>query len=225
QYATLSHTWGDHEASYGEIASSVFDTKHSAGTFKVQNFCATVRKLGFRWAWCDTCCIDKSDSSELQETINSMFTWYRNSAITIVHLSDVSTSSQLKHSRWFRRGWTLQELLAPRAMQFYTSNWTIYRDRYYNHKHDYRLMGALQRITGIPLTSLVDFNPGVHDVREKMSWASNRTTTLIEDMTYSLAGLFDIALPICYGEGNKVFGRLQSEIIARTDDTSLFDWS
>ncbi|KIJ65597.1 hypothetical protein HYDPIDRAFT_27595 [Hydnomerulius pinastri MD-312] len=227
QYATLSHTWGDHEASYGEITSNVFDTKHSPGIFKLQNFCIAVRKLGFRWAWSDTCCIDKSDSSELQETINSMFTWYRNSAITIVHLSDVSSPSQsdLKCSRWFTRGWTLLELLAPRVLQFYSSNWTIYRDHRYNHKQDYRLMGALQRITGIPMQSLIDFHPGAQDVRERMSWAAKRTTTLAEDMTYSLAGLFDVALPICYGEGNKAFARLQSEIIARTDDTSLFDWA
>ncbi|KAH7922973.1 hypothetical protein BV22DRAFT_1130987 [Leucogyrophana mollusca] len=231
-YAMLSHRWGNEEPLYQDVMGRcIYEMDSiSPGVAKLQRFCRTATDCGFRWAWSDTCCIDKSSSSELQESINSMFLWYRNSCLTIVYLSDVEDFSRgsLIRSEWFRRGWTLQEMLAPRAVQFYKSDWSLLLgstgDVRLNHKEDPQLMSLLSDVTGIDLQSLKDFKPGLEAVRERLRWASRRTTTKIEDMAYALLGIFDLNLPVLYGEKEKAFTRLQEEIMKGTDDTSLFDW-
>ncbi|KAG1864612.1 hypothetical protein C8R48DRAFT_602016, partial [Suillus tomentosus] len=189
---------------------------------KLQQFCTTSKREGYRWAWSDTCCIDKTNNAELQESIISMFAWYKDSAITIVYLADVSDISQLKDSQWFKRGWTLQELLAPQFIRFYKQDWQPLIDSDKNHKVE--LLSILHDITHIDVDVLKTFVPGVDNVKKRLSWVGSRTTKKIEDIAYCLMGIFGIHMPVMYGEKHNAFVRLQKEIMALTDDLSLFDW-
>ncbi|KIJ09088.1 hypothetical protein PAXINDRAFT_102352 [Paxillus involutus ATCC 200175] len=232
-YATLSHRWGDSEPLHKDLQST---TAHalppSSGVEKLLGFCAVVRERGFRWAWSDTCCIDKTSSAELQESINSMFHWYRASALTVVYLTDVAIASEevLKRSEWFRRGWTLQELLAPRVIQFYKSDWTSYIVRpdgivaTDNDKAIPEFAQLLSEAARIDVKYLTNFTPGTENVREKMRWVAHRATTKVEDMAYCLSGIFGVFIPVLYGEKGRAFSRLQEELLKQTDDVSLFDW-
>ena len=192
---------------------------------KIQNFLIQAEKQGFEWAWADTCCIDKTSSAELTEAINSMFRYYALSAVCYVYLADVSPSSGAQsfdfgNSQWLTRGWTLQELLAPKTVLFMSSNWTQLRNRFGNK---YALANDLERITGIP-ASVLRFEKDVTEVSvaARMSWAANRYTTRIEDEAYCLFGLFGITMPTLYGEGRNAFYRLQEEIMRTSNDLSLF---
>ncbi|KAG0701868.1 hypothetical protein DFH29DRAFT_1049324, partial [Suillus ampliporus] len=157
------------------------------------------------------------------------FLWYRHSALTIVYLSDVSPSSEpgaLANSVWNTRGWTVQEFLAPNVILFYRNDWTLYLDdRSSNHKGSVAIMQELKDSTGIDARALVAFHPGMTGAREKLQWASNRATTLPEDIAYSLFGIFGIHLPVIYGEKKQnALGRLLQEIVAQSGDISAFDW-
>jgi hypothetical protein len=188
QYAMLSHKWASakDEPQYWQIKGSVHKMDVPREIRKLQQFCTISKDLGHRWAWSDTCCIDKSNNAELQESIISMFSWYRGSAITIVYLADVSDISQLKHSQWFKRGWTLQELLAPRFVRFYRQDWQPLIDSDGNHKDE--LLTVLHEITHIEINVLKEFQPGVDNVKKRLSWVGSRTTKKIEDMAYCLMG-------------------------------------
>ncbi|KAF9226896.1 HET-domain-containing protein [Gyrodon lividus] len=232
-YAMLSHMWGEDEPLHRDVLGKniVEMSPSSTGVLKLQNFCRVAKQYGFRWCWSDTCCIDKSSSAELQESINSMFTWYRNSALTIVYLSDVFQSSpgSLRRSRWFTRGWTLQELLAPTTIQFYMNDWSPFLTSsagavLMNYKHIPQFVQCLEEILGVDKMYLVDFTPGLDNVREKLRWMAARKTTKAEDMAYCLLGILDLRLPILYGEEDRAFIRLQDEIMKNTDDTCIFDW-
>jgi Heterokaryon incompatibility protein (HET) len=135
----LSHRWEETEASLHHIQDkAVYELDGLNGTAKLQSFCKIARDAGYFWAWMDTCCIDKSNNVELQESVNSMFVWYRHSALTIVYLSDVppsSPSGALASSVWNERGWTFQEFVAPKVVIFYQKDWSLYtNDRSPNHK-------------------------------------------------------------------------------------------
>ncbi|OIW27820.1 hypothetical protein CONLIGDRAFT_551906, partial [Coniochaeta ligniaria NRRL 30616] len=171
---------------------------------------------GLAYVWIDTICIDKSSSAELSEAINSMFKWYRNAAICYAYLSDVP-QVRLEYSRWFTRGWTLQEMIAPQELRFYDANWDAL-----GTKSD--LLDRLCDITGVDTTALRGGNLRFFSVARKMSWASRRQTTREEDIAYCLLGIFDISMPLLYGEGSKAFIRLQEQIIKEYDDESLFAW-
>ncbi|KAK0655719.1 hypothetical protein B0T16DRAFT_424448 [Cercophora newfieldiana] len=178
EYAILSHTWEEEEVSFADI---------------ILKTCEIAQSEGHGYAWVDTCCIDKSSSAELTEAINSMFKWYQNAKVCYAFLSDFPASADsneaLEICRWFTRGWTLQELIAPRDVTFFRQDWTK------------------------PLRSIA--------VAQKMSWAAFRETTRVEDMAYSLLGIFDVNMPMLYGEGEKAFRRLQEEIIRSTSDLSI----
>ncbi|KAH0840268.1 hypothetical protein J3R83DRAFT_1275 [Lanmaoa asiatica] len=161
-----------------------------------------------------------------------MFTWYRNSALTIAFLLDVlqSTPDALKRSKWFTRGWTLQELLAPTAIEFYKGDWTPFLvpsagdATPLNYKLVPEFVQCMEDTLGIDKSYLVHFNPGLDDVREKLRWMATRRTTKVEDMAYCLLGILDLRLPVLYGEGERAFVRLQDAIMKLTDDTCIFDW-
>ncbi|KAL4077778.1 hypothetical protein J3A83DRAFT_4124227 [Scleroderma citrinum] len=155
-----------------------------------------------------------------------MFSWYRRSALTIVYLSDVSRDGTLSNSAWFTRGWTLQELLAPHNILFYTDGWSLYQDSpSLNHKEDSVVLTELERATGIALHHLTDFHPGLGNARSRLQWASGRSTTVPEDIAYSLFGIFNVFLPIIPGEPvENALGRLLAEIISRSGDISVLDW-
>jgi hypothetical protein len=233
-YAMFSHRWGMVEPLYKDVdGSDVFSLAESPGTTKLQHFCRHARERGFRWAWSDTCCIDKNSTSELQKSIISMFNWYRNSALTIIYLGDVSDNSieALRRSIWFLRGWTLQELIAPRQLLFFQSDWTLLTTSVDlpidNYKASPTFRKLITEITGIDDAALTHFDPSSRNptIRQRMSWAAHRKTTEIEDAAYCLMGIFDVHFPVMYGEGESAFYRLQIEIMATSDDPSLFDWT
>ncbi|KAI0836743.1 heterokaryon incompatibility protein-domain-containing protein [Hypoxylon sp. FL0890] len=215
QYAILSHRWSESEVSFDEFLKGKYDLRQE-GYLKIRDFC-------HRYAWVDSCCIDKRSSAELSESINSMFKWYRNARMCYVYLSDVddepdSWEYQLRRSKWFTRGWTLQELLAPREIQFFSKTWKPLGSKF-------ELIELLSSITKIPPEYLLGYRPlGEASIAQRMSWAANRVTTREEDMAYSLLGIFDINLPLLYGEGQKAFIRLQEEIIRQSNDDSILAW-
>jgi hypothetical protein len=223
-YAILSHTWGTDEVSFQDMQAGAFRTK--LGFEKINYTCTEARKRGLRWAWVDTCCVDKTSSAELTEAINSMYRWYQESTICFAYLTDVPGGSDLRNedspyrrSRWFTRGWTLQELIAPAKVDFYGQGWSFLGDRLI-------LCSLISSITGIPHKVLLGGeNLGLFSVAQRMSWASKRQTTRTEDTAYCLLGIFDINMPLLYGEGSKAFQRLQEEILKQTDDQSLFAWT
>ncbi|KAG2346794.1 hypothetical protein BDR05DRAFT_750178 [Suillus weaverae] len=226
----LSHRWGETETLLHDIQDKVvYELDGLGGIVKLQSFCKIVRDAGFYWAWMDTCCIDKKSNTELQESVNSMFVWYRHSALTIVYLCDVPPSSQpgaLARSVWNERGWTFQEFVAPKVVIFYQNDWSLYLgDRSPNHKESPAIMKELEDVIGVDRQALIAFRPGMSDVRQRLQWASSRVTTLQEDVAYSLFGIFGVHLPVIYGEKKQnALGRLLQEIVARSGDITVLDW-
>jgi len=221
KYAVLSHRWLDKgEPTFYDILKSF----RPAGYEKLVGFCDKASEYGCRLAWSDTCCINKDSSTELEEAIRSMFKWYRDAHVCIAYLADTTCIDDLHLDVWFTRGWTLQELLAPRRMKFYGGNWLpLTSDT--NDKDNMELMAVLSHATRIPLDDLRHFRPGTRNVHQRMMWASTRTTTRIEDIAYSLIGIFDVPMMIAYGEGNRAFHRLMEAIIHKCDEWQVFAWA
>lgn len=230
QYAILSHTWeAAREVSFDEFAD-INKAKRKPGYAKIATTCEIARSQGLKYAWVDTCCIDKRSSAELTEAINSMFKWYRGSHVCYAFIADLpplrnkSTDrdewlSGKRSYRWFSRGWTLQELIAPKNIHFYDREW---------HPRGTKttLAEEIARVTGIDDFILKDpKHLSSVPVARRMSWASNRQTTRVEDMAYCLLGIFNVNMPMIYGEGNRAFLRLQEEIAKMTNDLSLFAWT
>ncbi|ORY08455.1 heterokaryon incompatibility protein-domain-containing protein, partial [Clohesyomyces aquaticus] len=222
-YAILSHTWGEEEVVFDDLKSldgvKDINAEKEAGWNKIR-FCAQqAERDGLHYFWVDTCCIDKSNSQELQEAINSMFRWYQNAKKCYVYLSDVECSAPdadsessrrwkpaFRKSRWFTRGWTLQELLAPTSVAFYSKERELLGDKQ-------SLKDTIHEITGIPSDALLGKQVSDFGVDERFSWADNRQTTRPEDGAYCLLGIFDIHLPLIYSEGKeKALKRLKKEI-------------
>ncbi len=216
-YAILSHTWGKEEVTLQEYEAK--SAKHKAGYRKITSLAKLARTLRHNYIWVDTCCIDKTDSAELTESINSMYQWYGESAVCVAYLEDVPDSKKsMFDSKWFTRGWTLQELVAPRLVYFYDSKWTCLGPR-----TDF-ISGLIAR-TNIPRRILTGQSPpSNYSLARRMSWAAGRETTRVEDIAYSLLGIFDVNLPLVYGEGRRSFRRLQEEIVKRTSDLTIFAW-
>jgi hypothetical protein len=212
-YAILSHTWGhdDQEVSFDEMKRG--SGKSKKGYQKIR-FCGDqAARDGLRYFWVDTCCINKSDQVELQKSINSMFRWYQNAMKCYIYLSDVSIPSHNPYfelvfleARWFTRGWTLQELLAPSLVEFFSANWTRLGDKY-------SLERMIHERTEIPVEALRKYDPTKFSVDEHISWIVKRKTKHEEDMAYSLFGLCGVFLPLIYGEGKEnAFRRLREEV-------------
>ncbi|QDS71355.1 hypothetical protein FKW77_002428 [Venturia effusa] len=242
EYAILSHTWGEAgaEVTYQDIELGLAsgDTSHytqKAGWDKLRMFCAKAEQNGIRWVWADTCCIDKTNNVELSEAINSMWTWYAKCKECYAHLADLENGTAIcgiseetsptqrqafKASNYFKRAWTLQELLAPRKLRFYSRDWQEIGDRIL-------WASAITEATGIPRKALEQQECSLNDfsVAQRMSWAAYRESTRPEDIAYSLFGIFDINMDLRYGEGvKKAFLRLQEEIMKGSGDRSLFAW-
>ncbi|KAJ8128163.1 hypothetical protein O1611_g5473 [Lasiodiplodia mahajangana] len=225
-YAILSHTWGpDHEEiSFHDLQDGI--TRTGPGRSKFDHCCSQATIDSLPYVWIDTCCIDKTSSAELSEAINSMFKWYQRAKICYAYLSDVdvdedsrSMESSFSKSRWFQRGWTLQELIAPRIVKFYDFEWT-----YLGSKRD--LTPVLTSITRIPRVTLLGVIPLSNaSIAQRMSWAAGRVTKRKEDLAYCLLGIFGITMPMVYGEGDRAFLRLQEEITKHIDDDSILVWN
>lgn len=219
KYAILSHRWGaaQDEISFANI-NEAQDISHKKGFAKMKGFCDMAASLGYRYGWDDTCCINKGDASELSEAINSMYRWYHGSSVCIVYLEDVPEKS-IMDSAWFDRGWTLQELIAPAAAEFYDRDWNLIQSK--SH-----LLAELCSKTGIPEDVLTGrASPSQCSIAQRMSWAARRETTRVEDRAYSLLGIFDVGMPQIYGEREKAFLRLQTAIAQQSKDESIFAWS
>ncbi|TQS33929.1 hypothetical protein Golomagni_05711, partial [Golovinomyces magnicellulatus] len=243
-YAILSHTWGADEVSFQDIANLDI-ARAKAGFSKISKVCQISKDHGYSYVWIDTCCINKESSAELSEAINSMYAWYQAADICYTYLSDLDQPpfkglpigfEQLSYSqlieykdqvlntpfakcRWFTRGWTLQELLAQYDVQFYDSSWIPIGDKYI-------LQNVISFICKIEVDVLVDSTKiALQSVWHRMSWAQNRHTSRTEDIAYCLLGIFDINMPLIYGEGHKAFQRLQEEITRKENDPSILVWS
>lgn len=235
-YAILSHCWAEDEVSLQHLNSGNY--RHRKGFEKIASCCRVSEREGYDYAWIDTCCIDKTSSAELSEVINSMFQYYVSSSICYAHLADVYDddpelpNSSFAKSRWFTRGWTLQELIAPPIVVFLNSSWREIGTRS-------TLAPAVSAVTRIainvlrPTLSVPSDRFWIYNIRNrlklysiacKLSWAAGRETTRVEDMAYCLLGIFEINMPLLYGEGQKAFVRLQKEIVDESDDMSIFAW-
>ncbi|KAK5680567.1 hypothetical protein LTS10_007499 [Elasticomyces elasticus] len=242
KYAILSHRWENEEVLFAHWK----DVKHwrSAepesrpnGWRKLLSFCDVARdQHGLNYGWADTVAIDKSSSAELTQAINSMYRYYQESSVCIAYLSDVledDPSSSGFHgqisiakvcaSKWFTRGWTLQELIAPHTLVFYTSKWMalgILSD-------SVDMVKAIEGLTNIPTSLLhgIRKKPTDYPIATRMSSASRRVTARPEDEAYCLLGIFDVNLPLIYGEGERAFVRLQEEIVRRSTDHTIFTWN
>jgi hypothetical protein len=218
-YAILSHRWGTDEVTFKDLTDGTSNSK--AGGYSKIQFCEDqARRDGLKYFWIDTCCIDKSSSAELSEAIKSMFRWYQGAARCYVYLSDVSSGdwkasnasagytweSAFRASQWFTRGWTLQELLAPRSIEFFSREGKTLGDKR-------TLEQQIHEITGIPTSALRENPLSQFDVDERFSWAKGRQTTRGEDKAYALFGIFDVQIPLLYGEGEvKAFLRLREAV-------------
>ncbi|KAK1520490.1 HET domain-containing protein [Colletotrichum costaricense] len=240
QYATLSHTWnGTQEISFKEWQKQHVAKSKEQRYAKILEACRLTREFGLEYLWVDTNCIDKESSAELSEAINSMFNWYQESAVCFAYLEDLDfedTSlpessgdgissqqrrwrSELARSRWFTRGWTLQELLAPRRMYFFDKSWRILGSR-----QDFA--PEISNITGIR-NEYISGAKSVLDasISEVFSWLAGRETTRSEDMAYCVLGLLGLNMPLLYGERSAAFIRLQEELIRISDDQTIFCWT
>lgn len=240
RYAILSHVWSqDGEQSFQELLviqqqdmmarqadpTRPLDAILLMASPKIREACTLALAHGFHYIWIDSCCIDKSSSPELSEAIISMYSWYANSTVCFAFLHDVDGNedpfldrSTFRESRWFTRGWTLQELIAPSTVTFVSSSW-----RPLGTKATFS--GLIKEITNIDEGILLQSMPlSAVSVARRMSWASGRVTSRKEDEAYCLMGIFDVQIPVLYGEGVRAFIRLQEEILKRISDQSIFLW-
>ncbi|KAK8065072.1 HET-domain-containing protein [Apiospora hydei] len=244
RYAILSHRWEEEEVTLQEIqelnrrqlSEAVSHTANTIrakkGYTKLKSFATLALREGYEYIWVDTCCIDKTSSAELSEAINSMYRWYQKADKCYAYLSDVKDGYHdavggvfyllCSESRWFTRGWTLQELVAPANLSFYGGDWKCLGSK--NDNED--IQSDLKKITDIN-TRVLDGSMQISDVSvaERMKWASKRETSRPEDIAYSLLGIFDVNMPLLYGEGGvKAFIRLQEEILKSSNDHTIFAW-
>ncbi|KAL1943019.1 hypothetical protein VTO73DRAFT_4690 [Trametes versicolor] len=239
RYAILSHVWDvKGEQSLKDVLRILKQLQRSPQnadtnpvpllslvSAKIRDCCVYARQNGYDLLWIDSCCIDKSSSAELSEAINSMYQWYEQSTVCYALLYEVPSDedprapgSQFRRSRWFTRGWTLQELVAPLRVVFLSREW--------------RPLGTLsslatviEEVTGIDRGVLLHQTPlRTISVARRMSWAATRVTTRVEDEAYSLMGLFGVMMPTIYGEGRYAFARLQEEILKQAPDQTIFAW-
>ena len=230
RYATLSHTWEDNEPLFEDVMHIVvYHLQQSFTHNKLRMFCKIAREAGFHWAWSDTCCINKANQTVLQEALVAMFKWYAGSALTIIFLRGVYSTSQpgaLRRSTWNTRGWTFQEYHASKVVKFYTEDWKAYLNLDIpNHKDSPAIISEMEEATGISASLLMGLRPGLYDIREKLCLASQRKTKYVEDAAYSLLGIFSVALPIVYGEGDHALGRLLARLLTTSGDTSILAWT
>ena len=225
-YAILSHTWGADadEVTFEDLTNGT--GKNKPGYEKIR-FCGEqARQDDLQYFWIDTCCINKANYTELSQAINSMFRWYHDATRCYVYLPDVSSpaldtneefnprpwESNFRKSRWFERGWTLQELLAPISVEFFSRGGQRLGDKR-------SLKQQIREITGIADSALQGATLSQFTVDERLSWIERRQTKLEEDKAYSLLGIFDVSMPLIYGEGReKAFKRLREEIDSITAD-------
>ena len=229
EYVTLSHVWEGEEPSFQDVnkAGTVWklDESHTLNQ-KLRRFCEVVRADGYRWAWSDTCCIDKTISTVLIQSLKMMYKWYEASATTFILLGRSESPLTLAQNIWMTRAWTAQELLAATTIRFYTRDWKLYRDdTYANHKESPEIMQELADAIGIARKTIISFKPEDLSTREKLRLASTRNATVEEDVAYSLIGIFKSDIQPAYGDGYAALGQLLEEIVARSGEVIPLAWT
>jgi hypothetical protein len=228
RYAILSHTWGrdEEEVTYKDILSGTGTSKSGIGSAKVRFCIQQTRQDGLDYFWIDTCCIDKKNFVELDRSLRSMFRWYSNAERCYVFISDVPQNDQseelgtdweqvFRFSKWFKRGWTLQELIAPTVVEFFSKHGTRLGTKA-------SLEQQINQITRIPVTAIRGRALANFTVQERRQWQEGRETREPEDLVYSLLGLLDVSMPVLYGEGRrKAWERLESAIIIARKGTRM----
>lgn len=225
-YAILSHTWGPEtsEVSYQDMLTGA--GKQKSGYRKLLFCLQQARRDGLIYCWVDTCCIDRADHNELSEAITSMYKWYKKAVECYVYLPDVPFRPQdvdmielwnasFCASRWFKRGWTLQELIAPSSLKFYNAE-----QSYLGTKET--LVKLIQKTTGIPADVIQGGSLDGYSVEARLQWCKGRKTKRIEDEAYCLLGLFGIFMPLLYGEGDNAFVRLREQIDSKVQSEFIF---
>ncbi|KAF8837457.1 HET-domain-containing protein [Paxillus ammoniavirescens] len=242
RYAICSHRWSDDEVTYQQMIQGPIPTRQEYD--KVLRFCRTATDShSLQLAWIDACCINKDSSTELDESIRSMFRWYRNATVCIVHLAHATSIDKVATDSWFTRGWTLQELLAPHHLKFYYADWRPVTSDIYDFQscEDLRaltsrdsaamagrqLVRAVTAATGIQPSEMGSaFAPGVLSVPARMQWAAGRKTTRGEDGAYCLMGIFNVSLATAYGEGaERAFFRLIEAMIQLAPNVGILNWA
>ncbi|KAF9474734.1 hypothetical protein BDN70DRAFT_924417 [Pholiota conissans] len=233
-YAILSHTWFHGfggEVTYNDWINGVFDER-SPGYHKLANFCKTAwtnHRLAL--GWMDTICINKESSAELDESIRSMYNWYERSAVCLTYLAETTEIEDVYRDPWFTRGWTLQELLAPKYIKFYNKEWTSFiPDPSINDKSNAPLSKPIrdQISKATTITYMELNNQDRTPISRKMQLSAFRKVTRAEDTAYSLMGIFNVSIATAYGEGaERAFSRLLCEILNSTSDgiIDLFNWA
>jgi len=238
-YRITSHRWTDDEATFKDVLKK--KNPNSKGYMKIEGFCQFIREdeerlrkyvtreLGScKWIWIDAACVDKRSSAEVSESINSMFGWYARAVECFAYLADVpslsagrdTVMSKFRRSEWFKRGWTLQELLVPRVVVFLNRDWEVigHKCGYCEYSNPCRDAGPLlndivAETTGISEDIMFDYRKSARlSVDEKLSWMADRRTTKSEDMAYCLLGIFDVTMPLLYGDGPKAMEKLERAI-------------
>jgi hypothetical protein len=234
-YAILSHRWENEEVTYQDMRSGWLGVSEREGFSKIQQCCRQAREHWLSFVWVDTCCIDKTSSAELTEAINSMWLWYKQSRVCYAYLSDVSfegleneknehtkerqitglsafRAAKFLGSKWWTRGWTLQELIAPEIIQFFANDksqgWAYIGDKS-------SLLELIEPRTNIHRGILRGMDIRKCSIANRMSWVAERETTRVEDMAYCLLGIFGVNMPLLYGEGERAFLRLQVRDLER----------
>jgi len=240
---------------FRDMSSKIYGDKprpDSPGYEKLLRFCEKAKEYDCEYVWTDTCCINKESSAELEEAIRSMYRWYQDAFVCIVYLAMSSSIEDFRKEPWFTRGWTLQELLASRNLRMYGKDWTPIcpkeeentlillwgpnQDQRYpqwhspsnhlpNDKRSIHMLDAISKVTGIDADYVREFKATEVSLSEKMRWASKRKTTRGEDIAYSLLGIFNVSMPIAYGEGKMAFRRLLEVIAQLSQDTTFFAWA
>ncbi|KAJ8515318.1 hypothetical protein ONZ45_g7251 [Pleurotus djamor] len=208
-YAILSHRWATNEPRFKQIHGK---EDLPPPTSKFMRFCVVAReRYGCRYVWADSVCIDQDNLEELNESIPSMFAWYQNAEICIVYLQDVDHFDGIWQSAWFTRGWTLQELLAPRKVAFFYRDWAridfasevdIDRTRPNTFKttRSSVIHRMIPKAAGLPRWTITSsYIPSPHNLEQVLKWAEKRQTTVPQDAAYSLVSLLGVCLPTHYG--------------------------
>ena len=227
-YAILSHTWIEgQEVTYNELVAGT--GKEKAGYAKIRFCVEKGAEDNLQYSWVDTCCIDKSTSDEVSTAINSMFRWYRRACKCYVYLSDVQVPNEVvdaqafhitwkdafRRSRWFTRGWTLQELLAPATVEFFSKEGKRLGSRI-------SLEQEIFEVTEIPIEALRGQRLSEFSIDDRMRWARKRKTTVKEDKVYCLLGVFGVFMPLIYGEGEEHASlRLRRKILKRLKEKEV----
>ncbi|KAI9566366.1 hypothetical protein HD554DRAFT_2117567 [Boletus coccyginus] len=243
RFAIFSHRWGTREPVFRDMSSKIYgDRPHpdGPGYEKLLRFRERAKEYGGEYVWTDSCCINKESSAELEEAIRLMYRWYQDAFVCIVYLAMSSSVEDFRKEPWFTRGWTLQELLASKNLRMYGKDWTpicpkeeentltlpwgFNQDQRYtqqysppnhlpNDKRSIHMLDAISKATGIDADYVREFNAMEVLLPEKMRWASKRKTTRAEDISYSLLGIFNVSMPIAYGEGK------------HSQDPNFFAWA